>query len=72
VEVRDGRLYVNGGLIKEHHPVAVGDLCVGKGRLLDGDFATLGDNRAVASALAFHLIVTKADIPGKVVVTFGN
>ena len=71
VEVRDGRLYVNGGLVKEHHPVAPGDLRVGKGWLLEGDFATLGDNRAVPSALAVHPIVTEAAILGKVVPALG-
>jgi signal peptidase I len=72
VEVRGGMLYINGGLVKESHPVDPGDLSVGKGWLLDGDFATLGDNRAVASALAVHPIVTKAEILGKVVLAVGK
>ncbi len=72
VEVRGGRLYVNGRLVKESHPTNPGDLDVAKGRLSDGDFATLGDNRAVPASLAVHPIVTKADILGKVVLALGK
>jgi hypothetical protein len=42
------------------------------GTLLAGDFATLGDNRAIVAALAVHPIVTKADILGKVVLALGK
>jgi len=72
VEVRHGRLYINGGLIKENHRVDPGHLHIEQGSLLDGDFATLGDNRAVVPALAVHPIVTKADILGKVVLALGK
>ncbi len=47
-------------------------LCVEKGNLLAGDFATLGDNRAVSPASAIHPIVAKADILGKVVLAPGK
>src|SRR5262249_42619974 len=72
VELRFGRLYINGGLLKESHPVQPGYLSVEQGKLFDGDFATLGDNRAVPPALAVHPIVTKADILGKVVLALGK
>ena len=72
VEVRYGRLYINGGLMKENHLINPGYLYVEKGNLLEGDFATLGDNRAVPPALAIHPIVTKADILGKVVLALGK
>jgi len=72
VELRYGRLYVNGALMKESHPIEPGYLSVEQGKLLDGDFATLGDNRAVPPALAVHPIVTKADILGKVVLALGK
>ena len=72
VEVRRGRLYVNGALIKESHKTFPGYLDVAKGKLLPGDFATLGDNRSVAPDSAVHPIVTKADILGKVVLALGK
>jgi len=72
VEVRQGRVYVNGGPIKENHRIDPGHLHIEQGSLLDGDFATLGDNRAIVPALAVHPIVTKADILGKVVLALGK
>jgi signal peptidase I len=66
-EVRDGGLYINGQLVAENHQIMPGPLNVEKGTLMDGDFATLGDNRSIVSALAIHPIVTKAEILGKVV-----
>jgi signal peptidase I len=67
VEVKQGRLYVNGRRVKENHAIYPGNSHVGQGRILPGDFATLGDNRAVAPAAVVHPIITKADILGKVV-----
>jgi signal peptidase I len=72
VGVQKGRLYVNGGLMTEQHKIQPGWLDVGTGTLLAGDFATLGDNRAIAAALAVHPIVTKADMLGKVVLALGR
>lgn len=67
VEVKHGRLYVNGARARENHAIYPGLLCVGPGKLLPGDFATLGDNRAVSPVTAVHPIITEADILGKVV-----
>jgi len=67
VEVKQGGLYVNGRRVNENYTIHRGDLYVGQGKLLPGDFATLGDNRAVSSATAVHPVITKADILGKVV-----
>ncbi len=72
VEVRNGKLYIDNRLMQEDHQVEQGTLCVEKGNLLEGDFATLGDNRAVSPASAIHPIVTKADILGKVVLALGK
>jgi signal peptidase I len=69
VEVIGGRLYVNGFLIPEHYGTNDGSLDIGKGRLLVGRFAALGDNRAVAPEVVVVSIVSKADIVGKVVVS---
>ena len=67
VAVKRGRLYINGGRVNENHTIYPGYLNVGQGKLLPGDFATLGDNRAISSATAVHPIITQADILGKVV-----
>jgi len=67
VEVRKGTLYINGAALAEKHAVEPGSLDVGRGRLFDGDFATLGDNRAIPSVLAIHPILSAHDIVGKVV-----
>jgi signal peptidase I len=67
LEVNRGRLFVNGARVPEHHSIFPGYLFVGGGKMLPGDYATLGDNRAVPAATAVHPIVTKADILGKVV-----
>ena len=72
VEVQKGKLYINGGLMNEKHLTEPGWLDVETGTLLAGDFATLGDNRAIVAALAVHPIVTKADILGKVVLALGK
>ena len=40
--------------------------------MLAGDYATLGDNRAIPPALAVHPIIRKADILGKVVLVIGK
>ncbi len=73
VEVRRGKLYINGiPQNEEEHEILQGPLEVGKGKLLQGDFATLGDNRAIPPLLAIHPIVSKADILGKVVFSTGK
>jgi signal peptidase I len=72
VALRKGQLYINGAIMPEQHRVEPGDLDIGEGRLFPGDFATLGDNRAVNPAGAVHPIVTQADIRGKVVWAWGR
>jgi signal peptidase I len=67
VEVKKGTLFIDGTPRPEEHAVVEGPLDVTKGRLLDGDFATLGDNRAVPAVLAIHPILSKREILGKVI-----
>jgi signal peptidase I len=67
VEVKGGALFINDEPKHENHPVQQGPLDVGKGRLFDGDFATLGDNRAVPAALAIHPVLSNKEMFGKVV-----
>jgi signal peptidase I len=72
VEVKHGRLYIDGALLKEDYAVQEGSLDVGKGKLFHGDFATLGDNRAIPAVLAVHPIVSKAAMVGKVILVYGG
>src|SRR5262245_14525683 len=43
VEVRSGTLYINGIQKQENHRILQGPLDVRKGKLFDGDLASLGD-----------------------------
>jgi signal peptidase I len=72
VEVSRGLLYINGVLQPENYAIEGESLDVDKSRLLDGDFATLGDNRGISVATAVHPVITKADIFGKVVFSSGK
>jgi signal peptidase I len=66
LEVKDGVLYVNGSQVPEGCTTNAAGFNVEKGRLFDGRFATLGDNRAIAPSSAIHPIVSKDEIVGKV------
>lgn len=72
VEVRMGTLYVNGVARQEDYRTGEGFFDVTRGKLFDGDFATLGDNRAIPAALAVHPILARPDILGKVVFSSGK
>jgi len=67
VEVRRGTLYIDGVTKREGYPIQEGSLDVAKGKLFNGDFATLGDNRAIPSVLAIHPVISKPDIVGRLV-----
>jgi signal peptidase I len=67
VEVKKGKLFIDGALLAENHPLQPGSLDVAKGRLLEGDFATLGDNRTIPAILAVHPIVSRSEMLGKVI-----
>jgi signal peptidase I len=69
LEVREGTLYINGKPHREDYRTKEGLFDVAKGKLFDGDFATLGDNRAIPAALAVHPILSKPDILGRVVLS---
>jgi len=72
VEVRAGTLYVNGRPHREDYRTDEGILDVAKGKLFDGDFASLGDNRAIPAVLAVHPILSRPDILGKVIFSSGK
>lgn len=67
LEVRAGRLYVNGALVPEAYTSNDGFLHIERGRLLEGRFAALGDNRAAAPELIFVTILPRVRMVGKVV-----
>ena len=71
VELKHGQLFINGVSKPENHPVELGLMNIGKGTMLMGRFATLGDNRSVPLAQAIHPIISKKNIVGKVVLSLG-
>jgi len=71
VQVKQGTLYINGQPKLEGYPIERGCLDIGKGKLLEGAFATLGDNRSIPAQLSVHPIVSKENIVGKVVLSLG-
>lgn len=70
VELKAGRLCIDGQTVAEPYPTKRGPLSVSRGRMFEGSFATLGDNRRVSANQAVHPIITVRDIVGKVVFGF--
>jgi signal peptidase I len=66
VELKRGHLFVNGEAVIEHHAIEPGPLDIGPGRLFQGKFALLGDNRGLSSSQIVHAVVAKDQIIGKV------
>lgn len=66
VEVREGRLYVNGGNPGMQHAVMPGPLSIAPGRLGRDRYALLGDNRSELASTLVHAVVPSARIMGKV------
>jgi signal peptidase I len=67
VEVQSGSLLINGIPNIEGYGIEPGYLTIEKGKLFDGKFALLGDNRALPLSTAIHAVVSKEDMIGKVV-----
>lgn len=69
VQIKSGELYVNSALRTEEHRANRGPtkLEVATGKLLDGKFALLGDNRDAPGTQLVHAVVPKSRILGKVV-----
>ena len=67
VEVQSGSLLINGLPNIEDHGIEPGELRIEKGKLFDGKFALLGDNRALPFSELIHAVVSKDDIIGKVI-----
>lgn len=71
VEVRQGRLHVNGGPLAEPYRITPGPLTLRRGRLFDDTFALLGDNRSLSAAASVHAVLPRNRIVGKVVYSIG-
>jgi signal peptidase I len=67
VAVDHGRIYINGKRYIEPNDVQPGPLEISSGRLLQGKFALLGDNRSLGAYETVHAIVSKQRILGRVV-----
>lgn len=67
VEVREGRVEVDGVPLGTTHGVEPGPLHIGSARLLAHRFAILGDNRGVAPGTFIHAVVGPEQMLGKVV-----
>jgi signal peptidase I len=66
VEVKAGRLIINGVEFPEERPALKGYLDIGQGRLARGRFAILGDNRSLPASLSVFAVVARDQIVGKV------
>lgn len=67
VELRHGRLYVNGAAVEEVHAGEPGLLDIGRGHLLEGRYAVLGDNRSLDLNEMVFAVVPQEQILGKVI-----
>ena len=67
VEIREGMLFVGDRPVSEYHAMRTGPVNITKGRLFEGKFAVLGDNRALSPGRIVHAIVTKDQMLGRVV-----
>ena len=67
VEVKLGAVYINRVKVVESYPVAPGELNIGSGRLEEGKYALLGDNRDINKSSPVHAIMPRQRIVGKVI-----
>lgn len=67
VAVQSGSLLINGIQNIEGHGIEPGELTIETGKLFNGKFALLGDNRAVSVSEQIHAVVAKSDMVGKVI-----
>ena len=71
IDTRNGRVHVDGRPLPEDtYTVSPGNLEIRNGRLIDGSFALLGDNRSLPATVLVHAVVPRDQIIGKVVGSF--
>lgn len=66
VEVRTGELFVDGARYPEAYPRRPGYLSLAEGKLFEGRWAILGDNRSLPAALLVDPVVSRAQLLGRV------
>lgn len=66
VEVRAGRLFVNGMPWREPQAVLPGSLSIRPGRLQPDRYALLGDNRSLDDFVPVHAVVARDQLVGRV------
>lgn len=69
IEVRSGRVQVNGVIQAALHDVQLGLLDIAPGRLLSDRYAILGDNRGISPSSFVHAVVAPEQIVGLVVLS---
>lgn len=67
VEIREGRLRLQDQWLDEPYPLVPGYLAIGRGRLGDGRYALVGDNRSMDSWESVHGVFGVEDLVGQVV-----
>lgn len=67
IEVRSGRVQVNGVIRAALHDVQLGLLDIAPGRLLSDRYAILGDNRGISPSSFVHAVVAPEQIVGRVI-----
>jgi signal peptidase I len=67
VEIKNGTLFIGDRPLPEGHGIRAGPVNILKGKLFEGKFAILGDNRAIPPGQFVHAVVTKDQILGKVI-----
>lgn len=71
IDARNGRVHVDGRpLAEDSYTVSPGNLEIRNGRLIEGSFALLGDNRSLPSTVLVHAVVPREQFIGKVVGSF--
>jgi len=71
IDARNGRVHVDGRpLAEDTYTVSPGNLEIRNGRLIEGSFALLGDNRSLPATVLVHAVVPRDQIVGKVVGSF--
>jgi len=70
VEVRLGKLFVDGTPYPESFAVVPGRLTLRSGTLLGERYALLGDNRSLPASVSVHAVLPIRSIIGRVVYAF--
>lgn len=66
VEVRNGQAVINGTAIAESGSRLGGPLTLGRGRLFEGTYAVVSDNRSLPAFQSLNVVVSRKQILGRV------